>query len=226
MLESPADILKKTWQDREIDGYSLAVSDFKRGRTDRESYFNLFLNRGGRLSAKPVVQGLFFMGRGDYIKPWLEFRYMPRVELGEGEEVDLVNTGLTDRLFSVLAELIPPGGSMMVIYGAEPHPLLKDTEKGLKRNFPPAVTPLGHHLWRAGFRWYKDWYFPEGWMEGGMKLQATIPLDDYIRRERERKTLDELEEFMRDLEGRPPTSLERDALSRAEDIMASLTAST
>jgi hypothetical protein len=226
LLESPTDILKKTWQDREIDGYSLAVGDFKRGRTDRESYFNLFLKRGGGLSAKPVVQGLYFMGRGDYIKPWLEFRYMPRVEFGEGEEVDLENAGLTDRLFSVLAELIPPGGSMMVIYGAEPHPLLKDTEKGLKRNFPPAITPLGHRLWRAGFRWYKDWYFPEGWMEGGMKLQATIPLDDYIRRERERKTLDELEAFGRDFEGRPPTSLERDALSRAEDIMSSLTAST
>jgi hypothetical protein len=24
----------------------------------------------------------------------------------------------------------------------------------------------------CGFRVVKDWYFPEGWLEGGMKLQA------------------------------------------------------
>jgi hypothetical protein len=130
---------------------------------------------------------------------------------------------LTDTLFSYLGDMIPPGGSMMVIYGAEPHPLSTNTEKGLKRSFPPAATPLGYYLWKNDFRWFKDWYFPEGWMEGGMKLQATHPLDEAVRAEREATAASELEGFVERLRGRDLSPLEEDALERAEDILSSLT---
>ena len=58
----------------------------------------------------------------------------------------------------------------MVGYGDD------ETERGLKRRFPPAVTPLGKALLDAGCTWFKDWYYPEGWMEGGMKLQGNKPV--------------------------------------------------
>ena len=176
MIDGPQEVLRQAVEGGELNGYSLEPRDFKQGRTGRETYFNLFLARGGQRSLSPVVQGLFFVGRGDYIKAWIEFRYEPGATFPDGSTVDLEEMGLTAKLFSLLGGLIPPGGSMMAIYGAEHHPISADTEKGLKRSFPPAATPLGYHLWEAGMRWFKDWYFPEGWMEGGMKLQASVML--------------------------------------------------
>jgi hypothetical protein len=35
------------------------------------------------------------------------------------------------------------------------------TERALRRRVPPAATPLGLAMLRAGCRWFKDWYFPE-----------------------------------------------------------------
>ncbi len=223
MIMAPAQRLEEALGDKRLDGYTLELRDFKKGRTERETYFNIFLGREGTLSLGPVIQGLFFIGRGDYIKAWVEFRYDPRVEFPDGKVMDLEENGLTGTLFSLLGDLIPPGGSMMVIYGAESHPLSANTEKGLKRSFPPAVTPLGYYLWKNDFRWFKDWYFPEGWMEGGMKLQATHPLDEDIRAEREAKTVRELDDFVERLRGRDLSPLEEDALARAEEILSSLT---
>jgi hypothetical protein len=222
MIDGPEAVLTRELAGVELDGYTLEPRDYKRGRTDREAYFNLFLSRGGMLSRAPVIQGLFFAGRGDYIKAWVEFRYDPVAAFDDGGAVDLEEEKLTARLFSILGALVPPGGSMMVIYGAEAHAVSSDTEKGLKRSFPPAATPLGYYLWRSGLRWFKDWYFSEGWMEGGMKLQATRPLDAGVRARREAKAGEELEAFTAGLRGRDLTPLERDALARAEDVLSSL----
>jgi len=222
VLENPEQHLERLIGGRALDGYSLEPGDFKRGRTERETYFNVFLKRAGRLSLHPTVQGLFFMGRGDYIKAWVEFRYVPVAEFPEGFSVDLEEAGLTPGLFSIMGELVPPGGSMMVIYGAEVYPLHRETEQGLKIGFPPQATPLGYYLWTNGFRWFKDWYFPEGWMEGGMKLQATRPLDDAVRGDREDGARRELGDFIAGLAGRELSPLEDKALRRVEEILAAL----
>lgn len=219
-LDGPAEALRSTLGDRELNGCYLVLRGIKAGRTEGEAYFNLFLERGGSTSLSPVVQGLYFVGRGEHIKPWVEFRYDPRCTFADGGECDLEEEGRTPGLFSLLGELIPPGGSMMAIYGAEPHPVSADTEKGLKRGFPPMATPLGYYLWLSGFRWFKDWYFSEGWLEGGMKLQATRPLDDRARMEREARAKGELEGFIAGLAGAAVSRLEGDALRRARDILS------
>jgi len=222
MIEGPVEALYRGLTGVELDGYTLEPGDFKRGRTDREAYFNLFLSRNGLASRSPIVQGLYFAGRGDYIKAWIEFRYAPVAAFADGTAVDLEESGLAARLFSLLGTLVPPGGSMMVIYGAENHAVSAETEKGLKRSFPPAATPLGYYLWKSGLRWFKDWYFSEGWLEGGMKLQATRPLNEEVRASREAQARKELSAFAASLRGRDLGPLERDALARAEDILAGL----
>lgn len=225
LMEKPADIIETACARGGVGDFRLEPRDFRKGRTERETYFNLFLSREGTPSMNPVVQGLFFMGRGKYIKPWVEFRYDPRAAFPGGKEVDLDELGLSGEVFALLGSLIPPGGSMMVIYGAEPHPLSAETERGLKRKFPPQATPIGYRLWEAGFRWYKDWYFPEGWLEGAMKLQATRPLDENIRLLRERQAREELEEFVSRTRGQGvPEPEARRALARAEEILGSLAA--
>lgn len=222
MIEGPAEVLNEAMAGMPLDGCTLEPRDFKRGRTERESYFNLFLLLEGKRSRGPVVQGLFFSGRGDYIKAWIEFRYNPRAEFDGGTVLDLEERGLTAGMFSLLGAMIPPGGSMMAIYGAEAHAVCADTEWGLKRSFPPPATPLGYYLWKSGMRWFKDWYFPEGWMEGGMKLQATRPLNQDICLLREEQAARELAAFLSRLRGRDLEPLERDALVRAEEVLSSL----
>jgi hypothetical protein len=220
---TPADVLAEALNGRRLGGITLEVRDFKKGRTDRETYFNLYASREGVTSRRPVVQGLFFMGRGEYIKPWMEFRYDPAVSFPGGGDMDLEAECMSREVFELLGSLIPPGGSLMAIYGAEPHPLARETERGLKRDFPPMATPIGYYLWEAGFRWFKDWYFPEGWLEGAMKLQATRPLDEESRARRESEARRRLEEFIAGARRRgAPDPEEARAVSRAENILAEL----
>ncbi len=224
MFERPEERMRQTLEGRALDGLSLLPRDFKPGRTERETYFNVFISRNGQASKEPVLQGLYFMGRGEYIKAWVEFRYEPRYRFPDGKEGDLEEEGLTRALFALLGELIPPGGSMMAIYGAEPHHIAADTDKGLKRGFPPMITPMGYYLWLNGFRWFKDWYFPEGWLEGSMKLQATRPLDEKVRAAREAGAAEELKSFLAAYEGKEAGALEWEALERARAILSALAA--
>lgn len=224
MLEGPEDRMRLALEGRDLDGFSLLPRDFKPGRTEQETYFNVFLSGDGQVSMEPVLQGLFFMGRGEYIKAWVEFRYEPRYRFPDGTEGDLEDKGLTRALFALLGELIPPGGSMMAIYGAETHAVSSNTERGLKKGFPPQVTPLGYRLWEAGMRWFKDWYFSEGWLEGGMKLQATRPLDEKVCAAREAGAAKEMESFLAAHEGKAADALELEALERARSILSAISA--
>jgi hypothetical protein len=95
--------------------------------------------------------------------------------------------------FAVLPEIaaaLDPGSSLMVAYEAD------ETEAALRRRVPPPATPLGLAMLRAGFRWFKDWYYPEGGREGGTKLQGTLPLDDDRRARAEDELRRELRAFL------------------------------
>lgn len=81
---------------------------------------------------------------------------------------------------------------MMVKYLDHP-----TTARGLNMGVPPAATPIGYLLFQAGFRWFKDWYFPEGWLEGEMKLQADKPLDEEHSLRNTRKIAQTLKEYLR-----------------------------
>ncbi len=48
----------------------------------------------------------------------------------------------------------------------------RQTLRELKEGKPPEETRLGKKLKALGYRYLRDWYYPEGWMEGGYKLQA------------------------------------------------------
>lgn len=126
----------------------------------------VFSNSAG----EPAAIGLVFWGRPHSgLRPW----------------ADLVVTDAS--ILPDLARMLGPGASLMVSYEGD------DTEWALRRKVPPQATPLGLALLAAGCRWLKDWYFPEGGLEGGTKLQGTIPLGDAQRRERSKKLLEELE---------------------------------
>jgi len=121
------------------------------------------------------ARGLWFEGRpAAGLRPW--------ADLGQADG---------DALPAV-ARALGPGASIMVGYGGD------DTERALRRRVPPAATPLGLALLRAGCRWLKDWYFAEGGREGHTKLQGELPLDAAYRRRAERALRTELEDFLAD----------------------------
>lgn len=142
----------------------------------------------------PAARGLWFHGRPtDDIKPW----------------ADLIVDDV--RVIEPVARALGPGGSLMVAYEAD------ETEMALKRKVPPPATPVGLELLRAGCRWFKDWYYPEGGREGGTKLQGTVPLNDDHRRRRSRERAAELRDF---LEGAGVRDEDR---ARAEEALEILT---
>ena len=51
----------------------------------------------------------------------------------------------------------------------------KETLAQLQRGTPPGETRLGKLLEQCGFKIVKDWYFPEGGLEGGMLLNTLTP---------------------------------------------------
>ncbi|HEV3408624.1 MAG TPA: DUF1122 family protein, partial [Gaiellaceae bacterium] len=141
----------------------LRLGDVRRGRFPEELDAVVLAGDDG----SPAIRLKYFAGRRSAgVLPWIEASLAR-----DGEEA------YRAELVAALAALLPPGGYLMIAYGDD------ETERGLKRRFPPAVTPLGKALLDAGCTWFKDWYYPEGWMEGGMKLQGNVPVSAEARAE-------------------------------------------
>ncbi len=121
----------------------------------------------------PAAHGLWFTARPNSgLRAW----------------ADLIVSDL--RVLPEIAAALDPGSSLMVAYEGD------ETEAALRRRAPPLATPLGLAMLRAGFRWFKDWYYPEGGREGGTKLQGTLPLDDDRRARAEDELSRELRAFL------------------------------
>ncbi len=138
----------------------LRLAQVRPGRFPEEQDAVVRLEGTGR----PVIRLKYFAGRPSAgVPPWIEAGV---VRDDESLLVELVRA---------LGDLLPPGGRLMVVYGDD------ETERGLKRGFPPAVTPVGFALLAAGCTWLKDWYYPEGWSEGELKLQGNKPVSEEAR---------------------------------------------
>jgi hypothetical protein len=164
-------------QGRRFNAHTLQVAAVQPGAFAGVYSFSL------AAEGRTVVSGLFYEG-SRYIKPWLELDYAPLT----GDELDPGG----EALFQLLAELIPAGGHISVAYLAH-----RITARALLSGVPAAATPIGYLLWRCGCRWYKDWYFAEGWKEGGIKLQGEKPLTDARAQANTAKIVAELTAFVK-----------------------------
>lgn len=140
----------------------------------------------------PVVAGLHSMG-GRGVAPWIEvMSYRPEVICGDNA-VSLATDHLDVTLFRALADLIPPGGHIMVWCEGPAH---KPTYLGLARGVPPAATPLGALLLQAGFPKIKFFDLAEGGWEGEQKLWAEKPLDRSTDLGWQTETVQALKDFL------------------------------
>ncbi len=158
--------------------------------------FTLFRNND------KVGRGTHFLG-GNHIKPWIELQPDTIFSPEQAEH---------RQLFAALTDILEPGSHIMVHYLQD-----TDTAEALTADVPPPATPLGFLLWQAGVRWFKDWYFTEGWMEGDQKLQGNLPLDTKTRQEREAEWRDVLHQFVSE-----PDTVYTDCQKRVEQILAAI----
>ena len=173
--EELKNLIEKLRRGIETDGFVLVCGEPKRGRFAQELNLDLSLLKGSKKAH--LLHAKVFLGRAEY-RDWVELFGIAKEVLGTPYFGSNVESKVLD-LFSPLT------GRLFVEYYDD-----MDTVRELSAGVPPALSRLGFELARRGFMWFKDWYFPEGLMEGGHKLQAERPEN----RELFRKYLHRLEE--------------------------------
>ena len=121
----------------------------RRGRFVEESNFELYID--DRL----VAVGKIFAGRPPYWGPWAEF-YLLTGPSTEAEEA-----------FRAIASELGWRGHIMVYYSNHP-----DIFKAVEAGVDVRETWLGRLMESVGCRPTKVWYFPEGGLEGDVKIQC------------------------------------------------------
>lgn len=131
-------------------------------------------DRDGTSAQPPVVEGIYSAGGKDGVRPWMDISVAEVITFGPRRRLNLRRRGLMDELFTYLAQLIPPGGHLMVSY-EDADPLHRETDRALAAGVPPVLTSLGLLLFKSGFRLVKNWYLSEGGHEGPRKLWGEKP---------------------------------------------------
>ncbi len=134
-------------------------------KEDLKRYFEIERIEGGRFleeenivirwKGKRLLYMKAFYGRKPYWKEWIELFHI---------DPDFFDSPLEDSLYEIISRYFR---RVFVEYYDD-----RRTLEELKAGMPPEETRLGSKLKRLGYRYFRDWYYPEGWMEGGYKLQA------------------------------------------------------
>ncbi|GAC1332542.1 MAG: hypothetical protein NVSMB17_11760 [Candidatus Dormibacteria bacterium] len=177
-------------------------------------YFRVLLDING--GPHRFVEALF--NDGPYPgQNWVEIFDLDR-PAGLGDDADLA-AGLVPYLRPV-ADAIPPGGHLMAEYEK---PDWHTTQRGLLAGIPPLATPLGTLLFDLGVGdSFKDWYFPEGGMEGNRKLQGNRAYTTAQQLEMRGLRAGELRAFLAGPR-RAPEIIDAPARRDASRILAALT---
>ena len=189
-------------------------------------YFQVFLlGERSQPGEPPVVIGLYSSG------PYPSYNWVEIISLAEhvtfastteggGDMVNIRQAGLDLELLERIADLIPPGGHMMIEYDS---PGQQETARALDVGIPPAATLLGYLLYSIGCGvGFKNWYFAEGGSEGPRKLQGYKPLNEEHARERAHDLARELLTFLERPAELGPADVEKPARQRAVQILSSI----
>jgi len=155
----------------EAGPYLVYAKQFTPGRFVEEENTRILVARGGREAHLLFLK--LFHGRPPHYAPWVEL-YAINWEPLPG--LRYADSALERKLLSLVAGHLPPGGKIHVEYLGD-----RETEEQLQRGYPEPASRLGYLLFTLGFTWLKDWYFPEGFLEGEFKLQGEKPLTEADR---------------------------------------------
>lgn len=207
-------------QGKKLDSYKLVVLLGPKSRFGAR-YFQIFLQTSsGETSQQPVFLGLYSQDKYPSYN-WVEIsRFSSHLDfIASGQTLEITDEQVL-QLFQYLADLIPPGGHIMVEYDS---PEQQETSRSLGMDIPPVATPLGYMLFLigcgAGFR---DWYFAEGGTEGPRKLQGFKALNRQHAQLKAKELVQELTAFLARSPSAVDPELERAARNRAQAILDTL----
>ncbi|MEM3400199.1 MAG: DUF1122 family protein [Candidatus Micrarchaeia archaeon] len=152
-----------------IENSTLYAKKVWKGRLSEETNAALYIKNENEENF--VASAKFYYGSKPYNRPWAEIFNIsnkPSPSLSS-----FFGSAFENALLALIARHLEPGGYIFVEYYED-----RETQYCLMVGFPAPITRLGYQLFNLGFTWFKDWYFPEGFMEGGQKLQAQTALDN------------------------------------------------
>lgn len=213
----------KALYNKRLDGFKIVLREVKTLRLSGWKGFKLHLEKAqGLLSQDPVIKGIYSRGGKDGVKPWLDLDYSEELDFvgkaDKEERIILSQKSLDHRLFDILSDIIPPGGHLMVSYEGD-QKIHFDTRKSLSLQVPPAITPLGYLIFKAGFQLVKDWYLAEGGFEGPRKLWGEKAPDKKWEKAFLEKTEQHISQFLEKKSRLAPEKLVNVAIQRAEEII-------
>ncbi len=150
-----------------------------RGRFPEE--VNVDVSICDRRGCRPLFYVKAFRGRPPFYRPWIEVHGVSSVEYALVEDIVL----------PLAAASLGTGARLFHEYAWDPV-----TTRELELGVPAPATRLGFKLLALGFTWFKDWYYPEGFMEGAQRLQAEKPVSERHASETLAQLASELEEFL------------------------------
>jgi hypothetical protein len=177
------DIVKNLERGVVLNDHTVYINTAVKGRFQEELDLDVYLKKNS--DEAHLLYLKIFDGRRPYYRPWVELYGIDgRIHVGNSD-IDYFNSPLEKSFLQYLAKHIGPGENLFVDYHKD-----TETRKQLEKDIPAAVSRLGFMLYRLGFTWFKDWYFPEGFMEGEQKLQAEKPLNE-LEKNRQLKKIHE-----------------------------------
>ena len=199
-----------------IDGYDIYIRKVHQGRFHEEQ--NLQVNLHNQEFDLQLFQAKVFYGRLPAYRPWVElFNIEAKINLTRST-IDYFDSDFENTAIEHFTRSLEPGARIFVEYYND-----QETRRQLAAGIPVVLSRLGLKLFRCGCTWFKDWYFPEGYMEGNQKLQGETPLNEQAQERHLKAISDEVNEFMKKQSTQHNSDdYTRRALDRAEAVFSGL----
>ncbi len=131
-----------------------------------------------------------FCGRR-YYRPWIEvYNIQPYIHSERGV-IPFLDSRYESDLLDVVSKPLGPAEPLFIEYYRD-----EETLHQLEQGVPVIATRLGYQLYKRGFTWFKVWYYPEGFYEGGQKIQAEKPASRERMLQHVKQHLEEIREFV------------------------------
>lgn len=187
MLKNAID---KLYEGIEVNDHIIKVGRYIRDKyLEKENLEIYLINEAQKVYLLSIK---VFYGRRPYYRPWVEFFNINNKFTIKDVKKEFFGSVYEDQLLSIISQNLEPGGKIYIEYYED-----EETRHQLEIGVPPPITRLGFKLFKLGFTWFKDWYFPEGFLEGGQKLQAEKPLNVSLKAHQLKEILNDIKSFLK-----------------------------